>query len=84
MKIVCLGDSLTYGFGVSRSNSWTNIVNKETRLEIVNKGINGDTTSGMLARFNEDVVKNSPDIVFIMGGTNDFIAGAGMKLLILI
>ena len=42
MKIVCLGDSLTYGFGVSRSNSWTNIVNKETRLEIVNKGINGD------------------------------------------
>lgn len=57
MKIVCLGDSLTYGFGVSRSNSWTNIVNEETRLEIVNKGINGDTTSGMLARFNEDVVK---------------------------
>lgn len=77
MKIVCLGDSLTYGFGVSRSNSWTNIVSQETRLEIINKGINGDTTSGMLVRFNEDVLKNSPDIVFIMGGTNDFIAGAG-------
>ncbi|EGT2202808.1 SGNH/GDSL hydrolase family protein [Clostridioides difficile] len=81
MKIVCLGDSLTYGFGVSRSNSWTNIVNKETRLEIVNKGINGDTTSGMLVRFNEDVVKNSPDIVFIMGGTNDFIADAGNEVI---
>ncbi|EQF25302.1 GDSL-like Lipase/Acylhydrolase family protein [Clostridioides difficile CD160] len=81
MKIVCLGDSLTYGFGVSRSNSWTNIVNKETRLEIINKGINGDTTSGMLVRFNEDVVKNSPDIVFIMGGTNDLIVGAGNEVI---
>ncbi|UWD47643.1 SGNH/GDSL hydrolase family protein [Clostridioides difficile] len=81
MKIVCLGDSLTYGFGVSRSNSWTNIVSQETRLEIINKGINGDTTSGMLVRFNEDVLKNSPDIVFIMGGTNDFIAGAGNEVI---
>nr|UWI51608.1 SGNH/GDSL hydrolase family protein [Clostridioides difficile] len=81
MKIVCLGDSLTYGFGVSRSNSWTNIVSQETRLEIINKGINGDTTSGMLVRFNEDVLQNSPDIVFIMGGTNDFIAGAGNEVI---
>ncbi|MCC0652083.1 MULTISPECIES: SGNH/GDSL hydrolase family protein [unclassified Clostridioides] len=81
MKIVCLGDSLTYGFGVSRSNSWTNIVSQETGLEIINKGINGDTTSGMLVRFNEDVLQNSPDMVFIMGGTNDFIAGAGNEVI---
>lgn len=56
-------------------------MSQETRLEIINKGINGDTTSGMLVRFNEDVLQNSPDIVFIMGGTNDFIAGAGNEVI---
>lgn len=81
MKIVCLGDSLMYGFGVLWSNLWINIVNKEIWLEIVNKGINGDIISGMLVRFNEDVVKNFFDIVFIMGGINDFIVGVGNKII---
>ncbi|MEA4815590.1 MAG: GDSL-type esterase/lipase family protein [Lachnospiraceae bacterium] len=73
IKIICLGDSLTYGFGISRSDIWTSLSAKKTGLEIINKGINGDTTGGMLARFNEDVVSQNPDIAFIMGGGNDII-----------
>lgn len=75
MKIVCLGDSLTYGYGVGRRKVWTTLASEETGHGFVNKGINGDTTGGMLARFTEDVVGEAPDSVLIMGGSNDFIMG---------
>lgn len=40
-------------------------------LEIINTGISGDTTGGMLARFNETVKKHNPSHVINTGGTND-------------
>lgn len=71
MKIVCLGDSLTYGYGVKRSQVWTYLIQEKYGVKIVNKGINGDTTGGMLGRFCYDVVENRPSHVMIMGGGND-------------
>lgn len=41
-----------------------------------NAGVGGDTTTGMLARLETDVISKSPDIVFIHAGTNDITAGA--------
>jgi len=40
-------------------------------VEIVNKGVSGDLTSGMLERFSDDVVDEKADCVIILGGTND-------------
>ncbi len=74
-KIIFLGDSLTYGYGIKRRDIWTQIIAESTNIECVNKGINGDTTTGMLARFNEDVINEKPNYVHIMGGTNDLICG---------
>jgi len=71
MKLVCLGDSLTYGYGVRSSHTWCNIVENETGIEVVNRGVNGDTTSQMLDRLKSDVLTEKPNIVHIMGGTND-------------
>ncbi|MBV1758938.1 MAG: arylesterase [Dethiosulfatibacter sp.] len=73
MKIVCIGDSLTYGYGVEQFDSWIYLIRKRTGLDIINKGINGDTTDGMLYRFDEDVASMRPDVVFVMGGSNDLI-----------
>ena len=33
--------------------------------------LGGDTSGGLLARFYPDVVRHTPDMVLIMGGTND-------------
>ncbi|MEG6586460.1 GNAT family N-acetyltransferase [Dendrosporobacter sp. 1207_IL3150] len=66
-----MGDSITYGFPYSQDQSWFNIAAKEFRIEYYNKGINGDTTSGMLNRFAKEVILNNPSHVIIMGGTND-------------
>jgi lysophospholipase L1-like esterase len=38
---------------------------------ISNKGINGNTTTQMLARFNDDVLAQSPGYIIIWGGSND-------------
>ncbi|MDR1875029.1 MAG: GDSL-type esterase/lipase family protein [Synergistaceae bacterium] len=77
IRIVCLGDSLTYGFGVSRRDTWISLAAERTGMEFVNCGINGDTTGGMLARLRDEMTAHSPDRVLIMGGSNDiFISGA--------
>jgi len=73
LKIVCIGDSLTYGYRLRRSQVWTRLIEDKYSVKVLNKGINGDSTGGMLARFYRDVVENKPSNVFIMGGANDLI-----------
>jgi len=70
-KIVCIGDSLTAGYGIQSSQKWSSFLSHELNIEIVNSGISGDTTSGMLARFYETAIKYSPKYIIITGGTND-------------
>lgn len=71
MKLVCIGDSLTFGFKISRKNSWPQMVEESLKIKVKNKGICGDTTGGMLSRFARDVVDEKPTYVLIMGGSND-------------
>lgn len=64
MKILCLGDSFTEGYLVDKN--YTDYL-KEKGHEIINLGINGDRTSGMLERFKPITC----DIQITFGGTND-------------
>ena len=79
MKLYCLGDSLTFGFGVSRSVRWTTLLEQQTGWQVVNLGVNGDTTGGMLARLwpellsplGADPVRRLESRILLMGGSND-------------
>lgn len=73
MKLVCLGDSLTYGYGVPRKDCWVSLTAVRTGRGLLNRGLNGDTTGGMLARFGRDVLEQAPCRVLLMGGANDII-----------
>lgn len=75
MKMICIGDSLTFGYGVARKDTWVSLAAGRTGVEMINAGICGDTTGGMLARFGRDVLEKRPDAVFIMGGGNDRMTG---------
>ncbi len=79
MKILCLGDSLTFGTGVTRSNAWTTLVHKQSGCELVNRGIPGDTTGGMLARFGHEVERHRPNALVVMGGSNDIFSSGDDK-----
>jgi len=82
LSIVCIGDSLTFGYGVNKSENWVSLVATRVKEKIINKGIPGDTTSGMKERFIRDVVNNKPSKVLIMGGTNDIFLKIGMDTIL--
>lgn len=71
MKIVCLGDSITWGYPWGPEYSWVNISAQTTGLTLINKGVNGDTTEDLLRRYNRDVAALKPSHLIIMVGTND-------------
>ena len=70
-SMVCHGDSLTAGDDLECGDTWTALVAEALDMKVVNSGINGDTTGGLLGRFYIDVVGHQPDIVLILAGTND-------------
>src|SRR5688572_7251809 len=80
-RIIFFGDSLTAGFGLSNpgKESLPALIQKkigESKLayEVVNAGINGDTSSGGLSRLGYWM--NSPIDIFILElGINDALRG---------
>jgi len=81
-KLVCLGDSLTEGYNIDLTKRWTDLLASEVDFPIINSGISGDTTAGMLARFSNDVLSHKPSHLIIMGGTNDIYFDLADKLII--
>lgn len=71
MKLLFIGDSFLTGYGVTEEQSWLRLVANVSKQILVNKAIDGNTTTDVLVRFHEDAISEKPDVVFIMAGTND-------------
>lgn len=71
MRLICLGDSLTEGYDISESFRWTNLLMDDLNIEIINAGISGDTTAGMLARCERLLIDHEPSHLIVLGGIND-------------
>lgn len=74
MKIICIGDSLTFGYGVWRNDCWVSLIAKATGLRVLNRGVNGDTSAYMYQRAKSRAISEEAeagDLVIIMGGAND-------------
>ena len=70
-RIICHGDSLTEAADMQKGCVWTALVENRLNLEIINSGIGGDTSGGLLGRFYPDAIQHQPDMIIIMAGTND-------------
>lgn len=73
--IVALGASNTYGKGVERNQAYPAQLEailraKGSNVQVVNAGINGDTTEGMLGRLDQ-AVPNGTSAVILQPGGND-------------
>ncbi|MBE0689291.1 MAG: hypothetical protein IH587_04120, partial [Anaerolineae bacterium] len=72
MRIVCLGDSLTWGgYGGNYVEVLARLRPEHT---FINAGVGGDTVLNLLRRLEGDVLRHSPDAVFVMVGGNDAIS----------
>jgi lysophospholipase L1-like esterase len=69
---VALGDSLTSGYG-DPGPSWpSRLDSQDPYLRLLhNAGVPGDLTADMRNRLSSDVLAYKPDVLFVMGGTND-------------
>ncbi len=75
LSIVCMGDSITYGFFGYGASYPSTLQSRLSGAVIYNAGECGNQTYEMLARFEKDVKSNHPNFVIIMGGINDLIIG---------
>jgi len=73
MKVVCIGNSIVKGFPHRQGQSFPSVLRVRTGWQVINKGVNGDSTSMVLRRFPADVLAHQPDKVLILTGANDFI-----------
>lgn len=70
-QVVCLGDSITYGYPYGPEASWVRICSESLQLKMVNKGINGDTAGQMRRRLRSDALSFNPAYLVILVGIND-------------
>lgn len=78
-RIVCIGDSIVYGYEVEGTLTWIGRLRRENEINLLNVGLNGDTTEGMFYRFKEHVVDIDAKAVVILGGGNDLIGGTPLE-----
>jgi lysophospholipase L1-like esterase len=72
--VVFLGDSITQGWEKTLGAAFPGV-------KIANRGINGDTSRGILLRLDEDVLSLKPRAVVLLIGTNDLEEGATPEII---
>ena len=82
-SLVFLGDSLTAGFGVERSEAFPALVAEKIRaanlpFEVQNAGLSGDTSAGGLRRIDW-LLQRPIDVLVIELGANDGLRGLDLK-----
>jgi acyl-CoA thioesterase-1 len=79
-KVICFGDSLTAGFGLSEKESYPYLLQQKLiadgyDYEVVNAGASGDTSTGGLERADWVLGQDNAKIVIIELGANDMLRG---------
>ena len=75
--IVCLGDSITRGFGASPGQDYPALLERNLGVPVVNAGVDGNTTADALRRLDEDVLALQPRLVIVFLGGNDLLRQRG-------
>ncbi|MGQ9582921.1 MAG: GDSL-type esterase/lipase family protein [Thermoplasmatota archaeon] len=83
--VACLGDSITEGYpghiNGRTGNEWEPYTRYLMRpgVRVLNLGVSGDTTEGMMVRLHRDVSRSGADICIVLGGVNDLLGGVPVR-----
>jgi acyl-CoA thioesterase-1 len=83
--VVALGDSLTAGPGLSRDQTFPADLQRHAAAagyphRVINAGVTGDTSTGIAARFDRDVVAGTR-VLILAAGANDGLQGVPVATL---
>lgn len=79
-RIVCLGDSLTEGYGLAPGQAWPELLENALRSQgwpgavVVNAGVSGSTSASAVSRLKWQL-KSPPDVLIVALGANDGLRG---------
>ncbi|MBF0286439.1 MAG: arylesterase [SAR324 cluster bacterium] len=80
VTILCLGDSLTEGYGIDRTEAYPYLVERafqaqgHQHVKVINAGISGSTSASALSRLKW-YLRIKPDILVLALGANDGLRG---------
>lgn len=83
--VLCLGDSLTEGYGVGEHRAWPQLVQTSLRedgekIALINAGVSGSTSASGLSRLRWHLkTKAMPDILILALGGNDGLRGQDLE-----
>ncbi|MDK4688593.1 GDSL-type esterase/lipase family protein [Kingella negevensis] len=70
--VLCLGDSLTEGYGAPKGTDYPTQLAEITGWKIINGGVSGDTSEQALGRLS-GLMSQEPKLVIVSIGGNDFL-----------
>lgn len=87
VKIVAIGSSSTAGTGASSPRAtYPSRLQIELKamfpgaaITVINRGVPGDTASGMIGRFKYDAIEPKPDLIIWQTGTNSALGGGNVE-----
>ncbi len=78
LRICCLGDSITFGYGVDNKDTFSSILEKKlnkisqkTKYEVINCGVIGQCSYFGLKMFKKEILPFKPDIIIVSYALND-------------
>jgi len=85
VTIAAVGDSLTAGYGVDEAQAYPALLEKRLLedgyfIRVVNAGISGETSSGVLSRIEWVIGSLKPEVVILETGANDGLRGVDPTL----
>jgi lysophospholipase L1-like esterase len=87
VTIVAIGSSSTAGTGASspaatypsRLQTELKAMFPHATITVINRGVPGDTSTGMISRFKADAIKPQPDLIIWQTGTNSALGGGNVE-----
>ncbi|MBN2816473.1 MAG: arylesterase [Campylobacterales bacterium] len=71
--ILAFGDSLTFGYGAQKTESYPSYMEQKTGVRVINAGINGELSATGLKRLPRLLKEYDPNVVILCHGGNDIL-----------